>query len=84
MSDDSDGCGGDGTTVTAGVASYGVGEGGMGGRSFLREEGGPVGGGFFRGRGGGELIDWGKNFLSPGHKFLVRKSQREGGVVASL
>ena len=54
------------------------------GRAFLREEGGPVGGGFLRGRGGGELIDWGKNFLSPGHKFLVWKSQREGGVVASL
>ena len=23
--------------------------------------------------GGGELIDWGKNFLSPGHKFLVKE-----------
>ena len=27
---------------------------------------------FLRERGGGELIDWSKNFLSPaGHKFLV-------------
>ena len=60
---------GDGTAVTAAVASYGA-----RGRAFLREEGGPVGGGFLRGRGGGELIDWGKNFLSPGHKFLVWKS----------
>ena len=28
---------------------------------------------FLRERGGGELIDWGKNFLSPGHKFLVKE-----------
>ena len=55
--------------MTAGVSSYGAGEGEGG----LFEREGVVGGMLFEGERGGELIDWGKNFLSPGHRFLVKE-----------